>query len=303
MAAKNNTLIARIVIWAAIGIIAIVVLAWAAAGGGIGSLFARGFHGGSATNLISSATIDTDIDAIDIDWTSGGITLVPTDGKTITIKEFSSDPDQDPRLVHSEKDGTLTIDCKNRKGIYFFSWGWHNSVLEIALPQKDYDRIAVEATSGDYDLSGQTVGELDVELTSGNVRLDGTTADRIDIVLTSGELNGSGLKADRVVVDVTSGRLDLDGELGEIDLEMTSGTARVASAVLPERLRASITSGNMNFYLPDKDGFSVDVQKTSGRFDTDFAMAASGSRYTYKDGGPQYSLSCTSGDMNLRVLD
>ena len=130
--------------------------------------------------------------------------------------------------------------------------------------------------------------------------LDNTKTDVVDIILTSGRLKGTGMEAGTVDVKVTSGTLDLYGNLENIHTQVTSGTARISTMVLPDQLSAAMTSGNLTISLPDNDGFSITVNKVSGNFSSEFDMAASGNRHTYRSGGPSYQVSCTSGNIHLR---
>lgn len=299
MAGSKGKQIALITTWSIIGIAAVAVMAWAASGGSILKWFASRFGGGEAVHVIGTTRITEEIRSLDIDWTSGGVKLVPSEGDEIVITEKAAEPDREQRLIQTVRDGVLEIDCKNGKRFFFFGWVQNNTVLEITLPRKQYDRIVLDATSGKYDLSGIKAGELSAKLTSGRILLDGTSSDTADIRITSGTISGTGIETGSLDVVVTSGTLDLEGRIRGIGLKMTSGNAKVRTQVTPDRLDAKVTSGNMTFWIPDTAGFSVDVHKTSGNFDTDFALSTSGDRHTFRDGGPQYNLSSTSGNIHL----
>ena len=300
MTTQRNHLIARIVVWAAIGILATVILVWAAGGGNIGRLLVFRLGDGDAVHVLKTVKIDNDIDRLDIEWISGGIKMFPTDDDSITVTEKASDSDKESRLIYSDKDGTLTIDCRKSVGLNFLWWSSRSTVLEISLPRADYDRISIDATSGYYDLTGLEVKELMAEITSGTMILDNTITDIIDIVLTSGKVKGTGLEAATLDIKMTSGTVDLYGTLENIHAQVTSGIATISTTVLPGQLSAGMTSGNMTISLPDEDGFSIDVNKTSGTFSSEFDMSVSGNRHTYRSGGPSYQVSCTSGNISLR---
>ena len=62
MTTQRNHLVARIVVWAAIGILAAVILAWAAGGGDIGKLLVLNLGDRDAVYVLRTAKIDNDID-------------------------------------------------------------------------------------------------------------------------------------------------------------------------------------------------------------------------------------------------
>ena len=305
----NSNLVARIVVWAVIGVLALILLIWAATGGGLGSLpvirlWNSSPWGGDAVNVISTATVTEAVDTLDIDWTSGGVTLVPVDGSEIVLREKSSRSDAETRMIQSVKGGVLTVDSKKQTGVFFLWWLQPDTTLEISLPRKVYDRMAVKAASGTCDLTGMTVGDLSVDLTSGKLVLDRVKVDNAVVTLTSGSFYGQGMSVKKLDTRITSGTLDLAGDIGSVNLRVTSGTARLATTVMPTRLDADMTSGNMTFTLPENSGFSVDVKTTSGNFNSDFAMASTGGRRMYLNGGSlAYSLSCTSGNISIRRAD
>ncbi|NLN45226.1 MAG: DUF4097 domain-containing protein [Clostridiaceae bacterium] len=301
MTVNKKTLIARIVVWAAIGVLAVVLLIWAAGGGNISGWFVHTITNGKADAVIRTEEIREDVDHLDIEWSSGNIRLTPVDGEGIRIVEKASDPDRDTRLTYKVENGMLTVESDDRVGFSLLRWNRIQTDLEITVPRTTYERIVVDATSGTCDLSGLTAGEILVELTSGTMILDGTSAEKANIDLTSGEIQGSDVDLKTVEIELTSGKMTLGGKLYDVSLKVTSGNSQIRSSVLPDRLDAKTTSGDMTFWLPEGQGFSFDLKITSGDFSSDFPLVASGDRRTYLSGGPQYHLSCTSGDLDLRI--
>jgi len=301
MTVNRKTLIARIVVWAAIGLLAAILFVWALGGGNIGKWFVFTLADGKADTVIRTEEIREPVDRLDIEWSAGNIRLTPVDGEEIRIVEKAVDPDRDTRLSYKVENGTLIVESDEPGGFYLLRWNRTQTDLEITIPRVAYERIAVDATSGTCDLTGLTADELRVELTSGTLMLDGATVGKADIDLTSGEMQGGGVDLETVEIKMTSGKLNMDGKLHAISLQVTSGNTQIRSSVLPDRLDAKTTSGNMTFWLPEGQGFSVDLKMTSGDFTSDFPLASSGDRRTYLAGGPQYHLSCTSGDLDLRI--
>lgn len=318
--------VARIAIWSVIGIAAICAMVqfssdrWSISGRwSIGSLFEPE---GRYDLVIREETVREDIRDIDIDWKIGELVIVSGAGDEITLTEKAAKTDQESNLLTSIEDGRLSVSSRQRFGFSFLWWNGRNTRLEITLPQKMYDSLVIDAASGDYALSDMEIGLLSMELssgdcvlsslaienftiklTSGDLRLDEISADRMEVTLTSGKLNGERLDMDILDVRITSGEMDLSGRFPSIDMKITSGTSSLSSTVLPEHLVADMTSGRMVFALPEGSGFSAEVNITSGNFESEFDMRSSDDVHTYKDGGPAYRLSCTSGDLRILILE
>jgi len=301
MTVNKKALIARIVVWAAIGLVAAILFVWALGGGNIGKWFVFTFAGDDADTVIRTEEIREPVDHLDIEWSAGNIQLIPADREGIRIVEKAPDSDRATRLQYRVEDGTLIVETDEPGGFHLLFWKRTQTDLEVTVPRTSYERILVDATSGSCDLSGLTASELVAELTSGMMTLDGTSAGKADIDLTSGEIRGSDVDLGTVEIEMTSGTLSLDGKLQAISLNVTSGNSKVRNTVLPDRLDAKTTSGNMTFWLPEGQGFSFDLKMTSGDFTSDFPLVSSGNRRTYLSGGPQYQMSCTSGDLDLRI--
>lgn len=294
--------IVRIILWALIGVVAMMVWINTANSGGINF---NGFPtSGSNQNLtVQKETIITEeIDTIEITWYTGGVKLSINNDNTIRLVEKSSkQTSTDHLLNYSVNQKVLKIESRNKHNINFFFFSLNSpTYLEISVPEKIYESIEVKAASGDYDFTGLKTKNLAVTLASGDVTVMNSEIDSLDTTTVSGRLISSNSKIEKADINMTSGSTELDGEIHELKLAMTSGNAEINMSVLPDQLDIRITSGIVRATLPENSGFKVAVDKTSGYFSSDFALSSIGNSYTYGTGGPSYSVKITSGNIQLR---
>ena len=254
---------------------------------------------GRADTVICSEEITEEITGLDVDWGSGTVVIMAGDEDRVLLVEMAAKEDVEPLLLFSVSDGLLSVKSADADGWAIEDWFTGERRLEITLPQKAYEQIAVHLESGSCILTGTQSVTLDVHAESGTLKLTGVQADDLIARITSGGFTGTDVAAGSVDMDITSGTAKLDGTLGRILARVGSGSADIQCAVLPEALDAHVTSGRLKIHIPENDGFTATVGVTSGRFDSDFDLSQMGGRYTYRAGGPEYNLSCQSGGVYL----
>lgn len=294
--------IVRIILWTLIGVVAMMFLINTANSGGFN--FNGFLTSGSDQNLTvqKETIINDEVDTIEIGWYTGGVKLSISKDNTIKLVEKSSKKTSSDHLLgYTVNQKVLKIESRNKHNINFFFFSFNSpTYLEISVPEKIYESITVKAASGTYDFTGLKTKELAVTLASGNVTLMNSEIDSLDTTTVSGRLISSNTKIEKADINMTSGSTELDGEIHELKLNMTSGQADINMSVLPDQLDIRMTSGIVKASLPENSGFRVSVDKTSGNFSSDFALSSSGNSYTYGNGGPSYSVKITSG--NIRLL-
>lgn len=312
-------------------------------GGGIFSLSFFGYVDRSDFKEVHSKDVAMDGAAtVTIRWPLGNVRVVPSDEGFVSVTQKSNDKFDGRDEARVSMNGSeLTIDCAPRFRFSLFGWGSPPSDLEIALPASFSGAMRLYSTSGDDVINGEwDLSELTVESTSGNVQINALSATQVNLRITSGGLSAtdisgqtlscrvtsgnmsvagefssvatdqtsggiemSGIKAQSFDAKTTSGRLTVRGEIAAINAKATSGSMSFDTSVPLEGLSLKLTSGNISVAMPDSDGFTLDVKRTSGNVDTDFPLSYTNIDRagvgTYKNGGPAYFVDMTSGSVHI----
>jgi DUF4097 and DUF4098 domain-containing protein YvlB len=145
------------------------------------------------------------------------------------------------------RDDTLYISTRWAR-TFGFNWFTGSSDLLIELPQRHYERVSIDVTSGKVDTHSFIIecDNLRVTTTSGDVNLDSFTHEEYSIKSTAGSVN-------------------LYGVSGRGNVELTSGNVVVRYSEWNDSLNVRTTSGSAEFILPEGSGIRVNSRVTSGR--------------------------------------
>lgn len=244
------------------------------------------------------------IDALDIDWLSGGATVLETTGDQVIVIEKAPQKGAEPLAKLSVQGNQLVIDSARqwRSFGFIFNNRIKDHYLEIYLPAKMYQSITLSGTSGDYLIETLETKELGVELLSGKVTLGNIKAERSEFEVASGQITASEIIGDQLEIDLTSGNIKIGGIFQDIDVDVTSGDAQISNRVLPKKFKAHVTSGGIALLIPENEGFAVHVDKVTGQFSGDFGYQMSNKMYRYKSGGPTFEVEMTSGHVTIDKL-
>lgn len=217
--------------------------------------------------IIEKKTLDSsDIHSLDIDWDAGQIRILPTTGQNIIITQ-SSYYQVEPFQSSIQGDILEIHQVDSDFHIFPFS-RFHSSNLMIEIPPMYFETFQLSLTSGSCD--------------------------------------GQNVAAEHLYVSITSGRVTLDGRFQNITSELTSGNVSIETNTLPDNLSVEMTSGDMALTIPDNDGFQLKLDKTSGKFQSDFDFLVNPDQediYIYKSTSTrQYSVDMTSGHFELRKM-
>lgn len=210
--------------------------------------------------------------------------------------------------------GTLLI-REPRTSSFFGFGGGH---VEIVLPRRTWEKIAVTGASSDVRIAeDMDAAQLSVQTASGDVRCCGVTG-TLKVGTASGDVELDGdygaLKVNTASGDIrmavvttavdgnsASGDITLEGTVGAVKCHTVSGDMDLQLCELPGEISAGSTSGDCRIFLPDREGFSVTYKTLSGDFGTNFALTGSKGERVYLDGGTaRIAVSTVSGDIILR---
>lgn len=267
-----------------------------------------------------NATITDEVDSIDINWTSGSVTVAYHDADTVILEETSDRPINGDDRMRWKMDGkTLVVEYNTPALFRFFS---PSKALTITLPKgKSLKKADIIATSADIYVPeltaeeialGSTSGDVEAavtapvvygESTSGNVILKVTgKTDRVKMGSTSGRLNLTLEEAEKAELGTTSGGIRLEaGNVKQADLGSTSGEISVKVSAF-EQMKINATSGSVDLELSSDPGFTAKVSQTSGDFDSTLALAKDGDTWSCGDGSGKLEIGTTSGDVRVTEL-
>ena len=158
--------------------------------------FSFGFFTGSHYSNADAYTVGSGSVAADtltdmeINWTSGEVTIVPSDGKEIEISENSSGKLKDKdKLRYLYQNGKLTV--QYRKSAFFLFSSHPDKKLEVKIPRTGItasQKADIETVSGDVNMDG-SFGGIDSETVSGNCEYTSkTTPGNADFESVSGDI-------------------------------------------------------------------------------------------------------------------
>lgn len=194
--------------------------------------------------------------SVDIEWVSGVVDVVLYDGEGIELTEALMDggPVTQPMEWRVDEDDS-TLDIRSQPQLVSLT---EEKRLTVKLPRSTvlYE-LDVDAVSADVsvDLTEEdtlTLDELDVSSVSGTVTVHAANAGKIDLSTTSGTIGGS-------------------VRTGELDVSSVSGPVELALEVLPAKLDAETTSGNVTLTLAAQPDVPVCIvsRTVSGAFRSD----------------------------------
>ena len=241
--------------------------------------------------------------SLDIDWTSGRVSVTSYDGATLQFQEVFDDregiPQDSERMAWKVEDGTLIIEFV-QPGVRY--WGPPKRLTVLVPSGTVFKKATIRGTSADIDVPLLEAEKLRLYSTSGDISATLTASD-LSVSTTSGDMRvvqtGS---AERVSVESTSGNIFLSqqGKAADVTAETTSGSISIQVTECAS-VKADSTSGDIGIAIPADWGFNGRFSTTSGSFDYDLQLTKQGKIYTYGDGSHALSASATSGNISLKL--
>lgn len=236
-----------------------------------------------------SVAADT-LNDLEINWISGEINILPTDGAEIEIQERSSgNLEKKDKLHYLYRDGKLTIQYKESNtwfNLFSFS-SQEDKKLEVKIPRRLISQLSdvrVDSTSADINISDLTTKKLSLDNVSGTVTGKNVTV------------------SERVDSDTVSGSISMEGSLSNIDSESVSGSCTYISAVTPRSVDMESVSGDITLTLPENSNFKAEYDTVSGDFNCNFSTTNKEDSVICGDGKNDFDFETVSGDISLSPL-
>lgn len=303
-------------------IVCVLVLA-AAAIMAVSGIFGGSIGGyANAEKYTAGDTVITDeVKNIDVNWTSGKVTVAYHAENTVTVSETAGRELKEDQKLRWWMDGD-TLRIQYAKNGFRINWDLEKE-LTLTLPEGiRLETAEISLTSGIVDIPEMAAETLKVEVTSGEIKakaeakkakfqatsgvigvdMAGET-EKLEIEATSGKINAKAEKADEVRISATSGAIEASvKESKKTDVSTTSGKIKVTLYKMDE-LNISCTSGTVTALLPAEPGFTADVSQTSGDFSSSLAMTGDKNRHVCGDGSGSVKISTTSGDVRIDAAE
>lgn len=267
---------------------------------------------------------NSEVKALDIDWTSGSVTVSHHDQSDVTVTETYNGSLKDAQKLQTWLEGS-TLHIRYCKSGLNFNLKNPQKHLEIKLPEGvDLDSLKCDCTSADTSFSEISADSFEVDITSGTLLFDDCTADKFNIDSTSGDItvNQKG-SSETMKVESTSGKINITADtVRKLNVHSTSGDTEIhankAEAVsakstsgveimyfgaVPSSADINTTSGDVSLYLPKNADFAAVVDTCSGKFNSDISCSKDGGTYTAGSGANQFRIETTSGDIAIRSND
>lgn len=260
-----------------------------------------------------------DFDRIAITDNDAEIKLLPSgDGKARI--EYSVVEDRD--YIITVSDGVLDIRVDDDRSS-FFNFTYRKIVLNVCLPDSEYESLTVDCTSGSVEVpEGFTFAETDIETSSGSVDLKANVTGTADINTTSGAIRLDNLKPQSLTAESTSGSVKVNdagaqdarimttsgsakingGEFGSLEVNSSSGSIRV-EGITAAKISAEASSGSVtltrcavsgearvktssgSIELASCTAGSIDAEASSGKITLDGTVASGLAELSNSSGG------------------
>ncbi len=226
----------------------------------------------------SEAEFSSDeVDALDISWPAGSVTVMPGEGNAVEIFEYCEDGVDDPLdlMRYKVKNGRLEI--KYCAPAHSSNVTKH---LIIGLPAEvlaDLEEIAANCVSAD-------------------VFIDSAVAKQIKVVNVAGETYLADCEAISCRASTVSGETVVYGVFGELEIETVSGYVDVGLFENPEELTVESVSGNVEVDLAQEPR-KLDVEATGGEISVNGETSRLTAFRKSSDGTGEVEIETAAGDV------
>ena len=260
---------------------------------------------------------------LDIDWTSGKVTIASHDADTVTLRENSSSAISEDFQLRWWLDGdTLRVKFAKsgyRHGGFFGLFSGPKKELILTLPAGlELNEVNIDTASAEQEINDLRAEKLDVDSASGKILIHAEQIENIDAYAASGSVTINMQKADKIEIDTASGAINVTADqVGKIETTSASGAINVEINDLDEgdfhtasgsvtirtnrfnTLDINTASGNITAFLPTEPGFTANLKSSSGSVNYSLDLQKSGNDYICGDGSAKATISSASGSIHL----
>ena len=257
---------------------------------------------------------------LEVDWISGSVTIVLTDGDTLEIRETAKSAiSEKDALRYGVKEGKLRIQaCK--KG---HTGKLPKKELVLTLPRSladtlkelEIDTVSASVSAGEFQLE-----ELDINTVSGQVQIENVAATKGEIDSVSGDVTLRGCTFDSLRMDSVSALLSMTGTVGKVKTSSVSGSVQLrlneskevrvntmsghvalTFYEMPMEVHVDTTSALTSIYLPKDASCTVNLDSMSGKLLQNMQEVGS-KQLILGDGEAHIDIDSMSGDVWIQPI-
>ena len=260
------------------------------------------------------------VENLDLSWVSGSVKILYHDRNTVKLCETSSSALSEDTSVHWFLDGTTLRIRFLKSGTYRFLRLAKDLTLtlpkdfaaknvEISLASADFEtealrseKIEISSASGDVSLTSAATGKLEISSASGKINLiQKENCPKIKLNTASGSIRADVLQAGDLSVNTASGKVEIRGtSFGDVSVDSASGDVQISVIETLSECNIDTASGEVTLFLPEKMGFTAEIETGSGRFESALALRRKGKTYIAGDGEAKIEIDTASGDIFVK---
>ena len=210
-----------------------------------------------------------EIQHIEVGTSSTNIKMVPSKGDSIKVKltgKVSEKLKDKYKLVVTEEGDTVNIDVENQDLYFYVGFSFIELDLEIEVPEKEYQSLVIESSSGDIDISQLKVEEFRTEASSGDITIDQISVSTNNkMEASSGTIHVKNSSASVFDLGASSGDIILQNFDGHVEAETSSGSIELNNKQVTGNINALASSGDVIVHFDESPkSLAVDFRGSSG---------------------------------------
>ena len=243
------------------------------------------------------------VEELDISWLDGSVIVNYHDGDAIILREESDKQlDSDKELHWRLEDETLHV---KYAASGFRALPSLDKQLTVLLPESlRLDEAKITVASAQVEADGLRADEIHIQSASGQVALrQAGQAKEIRVETASGGVAVAVEDAQQMKITTASGQVVVDAlQLEDVKAATASGTVVLQFAGEPDKIEADSVSGNVTIRLPEKVGFTAEVDSVSGRVGGNMEIRRRGDdTYVHGSGTLDVEVDTVSGNVFFEV--
>lgn len=215
---------------------------------------------------VGAASVAGNVTDLEIDWVTGNVSVAYGDVENVTFSEKSEETLTEENTVRYWLENS-TLHIKYAKsGVKLTNENSPEKDLTVLLPETLFlNGLEIEAVDANVVLTDINAGDVDIDNVSGN--LDATF-----------------------------------GKVREFSVSVVTGDAAMRFMTAPTDGEYSNVHGDLTMYLPEDTGFTLEVSKLKGSFESEFDIVKQGNTYVCGNGLIEYEFETVVGNVALKKL-
>lgn len=229
--------------------------------------FGNGFPKVKSVSKEVEKDIDGEFNTIAVDIKGGKLSVKPGQNTHLKAKYeiygAIENNDVDAYLEDKTKaevnDGVLTVS----------STGRIKADMELYLPEKTYEKVALNILHGETKVEKLTATELEVSQLNGDIEISQATSDKLVVSLKNGEIKVVDGKTKDMAVDSINGNVRVTNDFEIANLNLVNGNVLVTeSSDTARQLNVKNVNGDIKVSIPETLGLVGHIRTIFGGYKT-----------------------------------